>query len=85
MGNRVSEIRFVPVEGAVKDHVGFVDFTLDGEMAFKDAMVYKDHSAFKVVYRKHPKSDRYYVHPVRRTTSFEINDAITKYLKEKGV
>lgn len=83
---RVTDIRFVKTTSDEKhgEHIGFVDFTLDGDFAFKDMMVFKNGRYFKVIYRKHPTSDRYYVHPINAKTSLLINKAVTTHLKENG-
>lgn len=82
---RVTEIRFIPVtnEGSM---VGYIDFSLDGNLTFKDMALHKrlDGKGYRVVYRKNQVSGREYVKPQNRETQQAIDDAVSKFMEDKN-
>lgn len=82
---RVTDIRYVPITPK-GSHYGFVDFSLDGALTFKDMDVHKrrDGKGFRVGYRQHPVSKREWVKPQNKEIQEVIDTAITQYLEEIG-
>lgn len=82
---RVTDIRFVPITPKGTHH-GFIDFSLDGNLTFKDMDVHRkrDGSGFRVQYRQHPVSGREYVKPQNKEIQQLIDEAITVYLEGIG-
>jgi hypothetical protein len=84
--SKLTEIRFVPInQKPFKGHCGFVDFCFNG-MVFKDIAVYEllNKKGYRLVFPKHPISQREFVHPLGKETQKEIDDSITEFLRRNG-
>lgn len=83
---KITDIRFVPItQNPFQGHCGFIDFSYNG-FIFKDIAVFEllNKKGYRLVFPKHPKSQREYVHPMGRKVQQELDGLITKYLKENG-
>lgn len=85
--SKITEVRFIPItQRPYKGHVGYVNFVYEDTFILKDIAVYEllNKKGYRLVFPKHPVSQREFIHPFGRKVQEELDQEVTIYLRRTG-